>query len=81
MATEKLKFKIKLFATMWDKPPHAEIFINDQSLCKKNITGTEDKPDLIEFEYELEEEHKCEFRDDIRRRDAAAAAATSAAVP
>ena len=34
-------------------------------------------------EYELEEEHKCEFRDDIRRRDAAAAvaAATSAAVP
>ena len=41
---------------MWDKPPHAEILINDQSLCKKNITGTEDKPDLIEFEYELEEE-------------------------
>ena len=56
MATEKLKFKIKLFATMWDKPPHAEILINDKSLCKKNITGTEDKPDLIEFEYELEEE-------------------------
>jgi hypothetical protein len=34
-------------------------------------------------EHELEEEHKCEFRDDIRRRAAAAAAAaaTSAAVP
>ena len=33
MGTEKLKFKIELFATMWDKPPHAEILIND-----KNIT-------------------------------------------
>jgi len=56
MATEKLKFKLGLYATMWDKPPHAEILINDQSVFKKDITGTEDKPDLIEFEYELEEE-------------------------
>ena len=56
MATEKLKFKLELYATMWDKPPHAEILINDQSVSKKDITGTEDKPDLIEFEYELEEE-------------------------
>ena len=56
MATEKLKFKLELYATMWDKPPHAEILINDQSVFKKDITGTEDKPDLIEFEHELEEE-------------------------
>ena len=41
---------------MWDKPPHVEILINDQSILIKDITGTEDKPDLIEFEYELEEE-------------------------
>ena len=56
MATEKLKFKLGLYATMWDKPPHVEILINDQSILIKDITGTEDKPDLIEFEYELEEE-------------------------
>ena len=56
MATEKLKFKLELYGTMWDKPPHAEILINDQSVSKKDITGTEDKPDLIEFEHELEEE-------------------------
>ena len=55
MATEKLKFKLELYATMWDKPPHAEILIGDKSYFHKDITGTEDKPDLIEFEHELEE--------------------------
>ena len=55
MGTEKLKFKIELFATMWDKSPRAEILINDQIHFDGNITGTESKPDLIEFEHELEE--------------------------
>jgi len=55
MGTEKLKFKIELFATMWDKSPRAEILINDQVHFDGNITGTESKPDLIEFEHELEE--------------------------
>ena len=55
MATEKLKFKIELYATMWDKPPHAEVLINNVSFHKGPITGTVDKPDLIEFEHELEE--------------------------
>jgi hypothetical protein len=55
MATEKLKFKLELYATMWDKPPHAEILINDMSHFKGDITGTEDKPTLVEFEHELEE--------------------------
>ena len=55
MATEKLKFKLELYATMWDKPPHAEILIDDNSHFKGVITGTEDKPDLIEFQQELEE--------------------------
>jgi hypothetical protein len=55
MATEKLKFKLELWATMWDKPPHAEILINDMSHFKGEITGTEEKPDVIEFEQELEE--------------------------
>ena len=55
MATEKLKFKLKLFSTMWDKPPVAEICINDKSVIKKEITGDESNPDVIEFEHELEE--------------------------
>ena len=55
MATERLKFKLELFATMWDKPPHAEILVNDKSFFKGDITGTKDEPDVIEFEQELEE--------------------------
>jgi hypothetical protein len=55
MATEKLKFKLELFATMWNKPPHAEIMIDNKSYFAGDITGTEDKPDVIEFEHELEE--------------------------
>jgi len=31
MGTEKLKFKLELYATMWDKPPHAEILVGDKS--------------------------------------------------
>jgi len=55
MATEKLKFKLELFATMWDQPPHAEILINDKSHFTGDITSTEDKPQVIEFEHEFEE--------------------------
>ena len=55
MGTEKLKFKLELYATMWDKPPHAQILINDKVHFDQDITGTESKPDLIEFEHELEE--------------------------
>jgi len=55
MATEKLKFKLELYATMWDRPPHAEILIGDKSHFTGDITGTEDKPNVVEFEYEFEE--------------------------
>tara|TARA_Y100000114_G_C11612642_1_gene255839 strand:+ start:66 stop:548 length:483 start_codon:yes stop_codon:yes gene_type:complete len=55
MATEKLKFKLMLHATMWNKPPHVEIKLNDKSFYSGDITGTEDKPDVIEFEHELNE--------------------------
>lgn len=55
MATEKLKFKLELYATMWDQPPHAEILVDNTSHFKGDITGTEVKPDVIEFEHELEE--------------------------
>ena len=58
MATEKLKFKLELYATMWDRPPHAEILINGQSFLKKAITGTMEKPDVIQFHHDLEEGQK-----------------------
>jgi len=55
MATEKLKFKLELYATMWDKAPHAEILIDDKSHYTDYITGSEEKPTVIEFEQEVEE--------------------------
>ena len=61
MATEKLKFKLELYATMWDKPPVAEILINDNSYFKGDIAGTEDKPTLVEFEHECTEGEKSEL--------------------
>ena len=54
MATEKLKVKLELYATMWDQPPHAEILIGSKSYFDGDITSTEDKPTLIEFEAELD---------------------------
>ena len=38
MATETLKFKLELFATYWDKPPIADIRINEKTYVKKEIT-------------------------------------------
>ena len=61
MATEKLKFKLELYATMWDKPPHAEILVNDKSHFTGDITGKEEKPNVIEFEHEFTEGEKCEM--------------------
>jgi hypothetical protein len=61
MATEKLKFKLELYATMWDKPPHAEILIGDKSYFTRDITGTEDKPNVVEFEHEFTEGEKSEL--------------------
>ena len=55
MATEKLEFKLELYATMWDRPPHADIMIRDKSYFKGDITGTEDKPDVVKFEHEFTE--------------------------
>ena len=61
MATEKLKFKLELYATMWDKPPHAEIVVDGKSYFDGDITSTEDKPTLIEFEAEIEEDKNCDL--------------------
>ena len=59
MATEKLKFKLELYATMWDKAPHAEIVVDGKSYYNSEITSTQDNPTLIEFEAELEEGKEC----------------------
>jgi len=53
--TEKLKFKLELWSTHWDKPPVAEILINDKSCHRAEIASTEDKPTRIEFEHTLED--------------------------
>ncbi len=58
MATEKIKFKLELFATMWDLPPHVKILINDTVHFDGDINGTEQKPDVISFEHELEEDQE-----------------------
>ena len=56
MGTEKLKFKIELYATMWNTAPHVEILINDESMYKGDVTGSEQDPLQIEFYKELEED-------------------------
>jgi len=58
MTTEKLKFKLELWAEYWDKKPIANISINNHSHYNQQITGTEKEPTVIEFEYELTEGEK-----------------------
>jgi hypothetical protein len=58
MATEKLKFKLELWAEYWDKKPVVNILINDHSHFNKEITGTEKEPNVVEFEHELTEGEK-----------------------
>ena len=56
MGTEKLKFKLELYATSWDRLPIAKIKIDDQIHIQTEISGTEDKPNVLEFEHEFEED-------------------------
>ena len=55
MGTEKLKFKLELYATMWDQPPSVEIKLNDEVWFNDKIIQKEDEPKVIEFESNLEE--------------------------
>ena len=55
MATEKLKFKLELYAVAWDKQPHAEILVDDVTHFNDKITGSDHGPSVIEFEHELAE--------------------------
>ena len=56
MATEKLKFKISLFATSWNKSPTCEILVNDKSYFTGEIDGSNTNPQVIEFDADLEED-------------------------
>ena len=56
MATEKLKIRLEFYATMWDRPPHVEIIVAGETKVTQDITGTENSPDIIEFEHVFEEE-------------------------
>ena len=58
MATEKLKFKLELWAEYWNQMPIVEILINNYSHYLKPINGLEKKPTVIEFEHELTEGEK-----------------------
>ena len=58
MSTEKLKFKLELWAEYWDKKPIANILINNHIHYTQEIAGTEKEPNVIEFEYELTEGEK-----------------------
>ena len=60
MASEKLKFKIELYATYWNKPPSAEIVCEDKHFVG-NITGTVDKPNVIEFTQQFQGGQKVEL--------------------
>ena len=55
MATEKLKFKIQLYATMWDRSPEVEVIVDGKTHFHDKITETEDEPKIIEFEHEFHE--------------------------
>jgi hypothetical protein len=56
MTTEKLKFKLELYATYWDKCPKIDIFINDELLYCGEINQTLENPNVIEFEKELQKD-------------------------
>jgi len=58
MATEKLKFKLELWAEYWNQVPIVEILINNHSHYLKPINGLEKEPTVIEFEHELTEGEK-----------------------
>jgi len=55
MATEKLKFKLELYATMWHRAPQVAVRIGDKTYFSGDVTETEQHPKVIEFEHEFNE--------------------------
>ena len=53
MATEKLKFKIELYATYWDLPPIANVMVNGKSFYNGPIIENKDYPKVLQFYHEV----------------------------
>ena len=54
--SEIIGFNIALYSTYWDNPPIAEVFLNDESFFKGEITNNEKDPHVITFKKELIDE-------------------------
>jgi hypothetical protein len=61
MATEKLKFRLELYATWWGQPPKAEILIDNIAVFNGLITSNKEKPTIIEFEHLCQEDKNHEL--------------------
>ena len=59
--SEIISFKTSLYAQYWDKPPVVEIFLNDESFFKGEITNNEQDPYIVEFKKELQDEQDYKF--------------------
>jgi len=60
--SETIKFRIELFGEYWDKPPVAEITINDTVVSnKQEIIGTEENPTIFEFQHTLLDKENYKF--------------------
>jgi|TARA_B100001564_G_C20270285_1_gene503472 hypothetical protein len=69
MATEKLKFKLELYSTFWDKKPTCEVLINGVSRWNDVVDGSDQDPTVIEFEHECEEGKQYELILDRKGKD------------
>jgi hypothetical protein len=64
MGTEKLKFKLELYATMWDLPPHVKVGIIDEETDDRHyyfegaITSTAKVPSVVEFFHPIKDKGK-----------------------
>lgn len=38
---------------MWNKPPHAKIHLNNEIFFDQDVTGSQQEPDIIKFQYTL----------------------------
>lgn len=61
MTTEKLKFKVGLAGTFWDKRPAYSIHLNGQTLDEGTIAGNSGETEVKEFEVEVTEDTNNRF--------------------
>jgi len=70
MAKEKIGFKIGLYATWFDKKPTAKLTLNGDTVVDTvEITGTKDKPQVLEFTAELDHDKEYELAIDRQGKD------------